>query len=173
MKALAHAAGLSVAGLYHYFGSKRDLALYPLSKEFCTSTAFPATAQHVVPAGRLASIEMWIEVAFDQRSEILLAADLARQLDDRAAIQRHTAIFQAHESWLIDAAGTAGLEAPHATAFARSLIAVLVGENATLIPTTSQELRLEVETLVHAYFPPKTARTQPRAQQHHARPYAT
>jgi len=64
MREAAHAACLSVGGLYHYFPTKRDLALHPLQPEALLRTChdFHAAHGHLADHDPAAYLDAYIEM---------------------------------------------------------------------------------------------------------------
>ena len=77
IKALAHACHLSPAGLYHYFGSKADLATYIVRQPHLEWRTV-----HVDPAvDPLVQLRGMIDLAIRELPDFLLALDMAEELE--------------------------------------------------------------------------------------------
>lgn len=75
LKELASASGLSIPGLYRYFPSKRDFALYPLSAANRPTDACFESA----PDDPYVHLQLWIDHAAWERRDFVLALRLATE----------------------------------------------------------------------------------------------
>jgi AcrR family transcriptional regulator len=90
MKALAHACGVSAPALYHYFSSKLDFALFPLSSPpggFCSTLLMRAADAHADP---LRGLQAAFEAGVAQLEYVILAIRLALEIgrDERDAFSK-------------------------------------------------------------------------------------
>lgn len=79
VKALAHACGLAPAGLYHYFGSKRELATYPLDHPRL-DWATTYVDERVDP---LVQLRQLVDLSIRELPTYLLALQLAEEIEGR------------------------------------------------------------------------------------------
>ena len=85
LKALAHACGLSIPGLYRYFPSKRAFALFPLPPLYPELHGEAPDLETGDPAALLAG---WVDAAVREMPGYTLAARLAFEAGLTAAEQR-------------------------------------------------------------------------------------
>jgi AcrR family transcriptional regulator len=151
LKALAHACGLSIPGLYRYFPSKRSFALYPLISFYPELHPPPPDVSTGDPVGHLA---FWIDQAVQEAPNYLLAASLVGQVglaDDEWA--RAAAALEAHIDILADTATRAApqLSPTAARSLAAGMINVTQAPALTGIAAGPQALRRQLRGLVRGY----------------------
>ena len=98
LKELAAACGLSIPGLYRYFPSKRDLALYPLSEANRPGNGCFISA----PDDPIVHLQLWLDHAAWERRDFLLALRFAGELGETGGLSdEHTATFAYHIALLV------------------------------------------------------------------------
>ena len=142
LKQLAAACGLSIPGLYRYFPSKRDLALFPLSganrpTDSCFAQAWDDPVVH---------LRVWLDHAAWERSEFLLALRLGLELlRERGGLSdEHTETFNFHIGLLADLLRGAAprLGQRRARQMAESLLAMSFGADAIGVEWTPAVARM-------------------------------
>ncbi len=126
IKALAHACGLSPASLYHYFGSKEEMATYILRRPQMDwdSTWVDPNADPLVQLAQL------VDLSLAELPNYLLAMRLADEIagiaPDRAG---HVRIYREGEAVFarLIAASAPGMSRPAATRVARVVLTTMVG----------------------------------------------
>lgn len=143
LKALARACGLSIPGLYRYFPSKRDFAVFPLS------AANRPEPNCFEPAGTdpLGHLRIWIEHGAVERADYLLALSLIEQMDDdeRPSRDELRGCFEFHETLLVGfmTGAVRGLPIEMARATAQGMLAVSLGHDVILVERSVAEMRGE------------------------------
>lgn len=146
IRALAHACHLSPAGLYHYFGSKEELATYALR-----SPRAGWDATFVQPAkDPLVQLREMLELAVGQLSVYMLSLRMLDEIGDPAGERIRQATFREGEQMIgrFVSAAAPGLERQAALELARLLIAVLVGSAVSGLDAEATALRSRAASLL-------------------------
>lgn len=154
IKALAHACGLSPASLYHYFGSKEEMATYILRRpqmDWDSTWVDPRTD----PLVQLAQL---VDLSLAELPNYLLAMRLADEIagtaPDRAGHVRSYREGEAVFARLI-AATAPGLSRPAATRVARDVLSTMVGSAVVgLDPEPDEVVRERVVAVLRAALVP-------------------
>lgn len=129
LKQVAAACGLSIPALYHYFPSKRDLALYPLSAANRPS----AECFRRASADPLVHLRLWLDHAAWERPDFLLALRHRPEVGDAGTLsQEHHETFSFHVGLVAGFLRTAapGLTEGRSRELSESLLAVSFGAQA-------------------------------------------
>ncbi len=125
IKAIAHACGLSPAGLYHYFASKEELATYIVRRprmDWDSIWVDPATD----PLGQLAQL---VDLSVSELPNYLLAMRLADEVAGTTAQASHARTFREGEAVFarLVAASAPAMSRAAATRVARDALSAMVG----------------------------------------------
>jgi AcrR family transcriptional regulator len=144
VKALAHACGLSPAGLYHYFGSKEELATYLLHRprlDWSSTWVDPV-------ADPLHQLRQLVDLSLAELPSFLLALRLADEIAGGTASDKmRIRMFREGESVFgrIVAAAGSGMTRPAAERAARDALSAMVGSVVIgLDPEPADEVRTRV-----------------------------
>jgi len=127
IKALAHACHLAPAGLYHYFGSKADLATYVVHQPHLDWRSV-----YVDPAiDPLRQLSGFLDLAIQELPDFLLALDMAKELRRAGIVRIRRAMFAEGEAVFgrYLAAVRPGLTPDAARELARLILSLLVGSH--------------------------------------------
>lgn len=159
LKVLARACDLSIPGLYRYFPSKRDFAVYPLSPE-----NRPGAACFGASSDALGHLRIWIEHGAVERPDFILAYSLVQQMDDHERPTRDELrdCFAFHEDLLATFMRRAAvdLSTPEATAAAQAMLAASFGRDVILVEPSVEEMRAEFIRLARAALIPAAVDTR-------------
>ena len=154
IKSLAHACGLRPASLYHYFGSKEELATYLLSRprmDWDSTWVDPLTD----PLGQLSQL---IDLSLSELPNYLLAFRLADEIAGRASDPgTHARSFREGEVVIARLASAAApsLARPEATQIARDALSAMVGSVVVgLDPEPDAAIRKRVIAVLRAGLVP-------------------
>jgi AcrR family transcriptional regulator len=125
IKALAHACALSPASLYHYFGSKEELATYLVRRprmDWDSIWVDPDTD----PLAQLARL---VDLSLAELPNYLLALRLADEIARTATDDAHAGTFREGEAVFarLVAASAPGMSRAEATGVARDALSTMVG----------------------------------------------
>jgi len=154
IKALAHACGLSPASLYHYFGSKEELATYLVRRprmDWDSIWVDPLTD----PLVQLAQL---LDLSLSELPNYLLALRLEDEIAGTApADGAHARNFREGEAIYarLIAAAAPGMTRAEATRIARDALSALVGSAVLgLDPDPDAAVRVRVVTVLRASLVP-------------------
>lgn len=154
IKALAHACDLSPAGLYHYFGSKREMATYLLHRpqmDWDSVWVDPGSD----PLTQLAQL---IDLSLAELPNYLLAMRLADEIAGTAPDGiAHVRMFREGEAVFarLVAASAPGMSRPVATRVARDALSAMVGSAVMgLDPEPDAAVRERVVAILRAALVP-------------------
>ena len=154
IKALAHACWLSPASLYHYFGSKEELATYILRRpqmDWDSTWVDPETD----PIVQLAQL---LDLSLTELPDYLLALRLADEIDGTARDPgSHARTFREGEAVFarLVAASAPGLSRADATRVARDALSAMVGSAMLgLDPEPEAAVRGRVTAILRAALVP-------------------
>jgi len=142
IKALAHAAHLSPAALYHYFPSKLALATYPLRRD----NRHEAAGHIGRPAAQeppLERISRHLDIFIHEAPTYLLAIDLAREAGVPFDGADRSRLFREGERALVPPmlAAAPALSESTALALADDILAILVAPAVTGLAGESDSIR--------------------------------
>jgi AcrR family transcriptional regulator len=160
LKELASACSLSIPGLYHYFPSKRALALFPLRSLY---PELHGPEPQVGNGDPLLHLSQWVEGAVAEMPNYLLALELAREVRLRPNEQRNAdANLAAHIAILADLIRRAALHLSERAAreLASTMVNVALGPAVTGLRPDPDALRRELRALLrgHGIHLPRAAR---------------
>jgi len=126
IKALAHACGLSPASLYHYFGSKEEMATYLVRRPRMDwdSTWVDPTTEPLIQLAQL------LDLSLSELPNYLLALRLADEIEGTAPeFGSHARTFREGEAVFarLVAASAPGMSRVAATRVARDALSAMVG----------------------------------------------
>lgn len=154
IKALAHACGLSPASLYHYFGSKAELATYVLRRpqmDWDSTWVDPETD----PIAQLAQL---LDLSLTELPDYLLALRLADEIAGAApGAGSHARTFREGEAVFarLVAASAPDLSRADATRVARDALSAMVGSTVLgLDPEPEAAIRGRVTAILRAALVP-------------------
>lgn len=154
IKALAHACHLSPAGLYHYFGSKADLATYIVRRPHLDWRTVHVDSS-VNPLVQLRGL---LDLAIRELPDFLLALDMAEELEVPGAARLRRGIFAEGETVFgrYIAAVRPGLTPEAAREVAGLVLALLVGshEIGDAVPATVAITRQRIIRILRAELVP-------------------
>ena len=160
IKALAHACGLSPASLYHYFGSKEEMATYLVRRprmDWDSTWVDPATD----PLVQLAQL---VDLSLSELPNYLLALRLADEIArTTSGDSAHGATFREGEAVFarLVAASAPEMSRDAATRFARDALSAMVGSAiVSLDPEPEAAVRERVMTVLRAALVPKHVEPQ-------------
>ena len=171
IKALAHACGLSPASLYHYFGSKQEMATYLLNRP-----QMDWDSVWVDPSSDpLAQLAQLIDLSLAELPNYLLAMRLADEIAGTAPNSTaHVRMYREGEAVFarLVAASAPGMSRPVATRVARDALSAMVGSAVMgLDPEPDEAVRERVVAILRAALVPTfvgsdqfDATTQPAEQ---------
>jgi len=154
IKALAHACRLSPAGLYHYFGSKEELATYILRRPRLDwdSTWVDPTSDPLVQLAQL------LDLSLSELPNFLLAMRLADEIAGRTSDgSGHARTFREGEAVFarLVAASAPSLSRTDATRVARDALSAMVGSAVVgLDPEPEAAVRERVVAVVRTALVP-------------------
>ena len=160
IKALAHACGLSPASLYHYFGSKQDLATYLVRRPRMDwdSTWVDPTADPLVHLGLL------IDLSLTELPNYLLALRLADEIAGTTEDDgRRARTFREGEAVFarLVAESAPGMSRADATRVARDALSAMVGSAMLgLDPDPEAAIRARVVAVLRAALVPTHVEAQ-------------
>jgi len=154
IKALAHACGLSPASLYHYFGSKEEMATYLVRRprmDWDSTWVDPTTDS-------LAQLAQLLDLSLAELPNYLLALRLADEIAETAPDPgSHTGTFREGEAVFarLVAASAPGMSRAAATRVARDALSALVGSAVVgLDPEPQAAVRERVVAVLRAALVP-------------------
>jgi AcrR family transcriptional regulator len=170
IKALAHACGLSPASLYHYFGSKEEMATYLVRRPRMDweSTWVDPTTDPLVQLAQL------VDLSLSELPIYLLAMRLADEIAGTADAGARSRIFREGEAVFarLVAASAPEMSRAAATRVARDALAAMVGSAVVgLDPEPETAVRARVVAVLRAALVPTYVEPQrfdaamPRAEQ--------
>lgn len=153
MREISRAAALSVGGLYHYFGSKRELLLYPILPETCQEQyrRFRARWGHLVehdPQGYLdAFLEFLARTSLQVRPAVraaleIGAGDFWEMMQETMRVEMEDLLDAIHR-----ARQEAGLESPDRAWMAHSIRRTVMGALMDA-EVTPEELEAQLRAVV-------------------------
>ena len=155
IKALAYACGLSPASLYHYFGSKEEMATYLLRRpkmDWDTTWVDPA----IDPVAQLARL---VDLSLSELPNYLLAMGLADEIAGNApGGARHVRTYREGEAVFarLVAASAAGMSRQEATRVARDALSAMVGSAVVALdPEPDAAVRERVVAVLRAALVPR------------------
>ena len=170
IKALAHACGLSPASLYHYFGSKEEMATYLVRRprmDWDSIWVDPTTD----PLVQLAQL---LDLSLAELPNYLLALRLADEIDSRTDAGAHARTFREGEAMYarLIAESAPTMSRAEATRLARDALSAMIGSAVIgLDPEPDVAVRLRVVTILRATLvpahvePPRFDAAMQRAEQ--------
>jgi AcrR family transcriptional regulator len=160
IKALAHACGLSPASLYHYFGSKEEMATYLVRRprmDWDGTWVDPTTD----PPAQLARL---IDLSLSELPNYLLALRLADEVSRTGADDgAHARTFREGEAVFarLVAASAPAMTRPEATRIARDALSAMVGSAVVgLDPEPDAAVRERVVGVLRAALVPEHVEAQ-------------
>jgi AcrR family transcriptional regulator len=154
IKALAHACHLSPAGLYHYFGSKSDLATYIVRRPHLDWRTVHVDST-VDPLVQLRGL---LDLAIRELPDFLLALDMAEELEVPGTARLRRGMFAEGETVFgrYIAAVRPGLTPEAAREVAGLVLALLVGshEIGDAVPATVATTRQRIIRVLRAELVP-------------------
>ena len=154
VRALASACDLSPAGLYHHFGSKAGMALFPIlvrvgSAQTCRKLLRAASPDPVV------RLRMLIDSGLDELPDFLLALRLAGECGRgaRTEVALRSIFRDATSNFVLVAREAApDLPAGRAAEFAQAAIAIFVGTSVPGFSRSGTALRGQLVGLAETYL---------------------
>lgn len=159
IRTLAHACDLSPAGLYHHFGSKLGLALFPI---FGRAGSLQRCREHLRSSSPdpLVRLRVVIDAGLEELPDFLLALRLAEESGYKPRAEGALrAIFHDAVATLATVAREAapGMSSARAMEFAQAAIAVFLGSAVPGFDRNTAALRSQLVGLAHAYLTPAGA----------------
>jgi len=154
MRSVARACGLSPAGLYHHFGSKLGLALFPI---FGRAASLQRCREHLRSSSSdaLVRLRLVIDSGLEELPDFLLALRLAEESGYKPrAEDALRAIFRDAVTTLATVAREAApaLSSERAMEFAQAAIAVFLGSAVPGFDHNTGALRVQLVGLAQAYL---------------------
>jgi len=151
LKALAEACGLSMAGLYRYFPSKRAFALFPLMAMYPELHGPPPDVSGGDPVVHLSA---WVEGATREMPNYILAMRMALEIglsaDERAKIDADLAAHASVVGSLVLRAQPR-LNRRVATEIAGTMMSIAVGPALTGLDPAPESMGRDLRALLHTY----------------------
>lgn len=159
IKALAHACGLSPASLYHYFGSKQEMATYLLSRP-----QMDWDSVWVDPGSDpLAQLVQLLDLSLAELPNYLLAMRLADEIAATAPNDAtHVRMYREGEAVFarLISASAPGMSREEATRVARDALSAMVGSAVMgLDPEPGEAVRERVVAILQAALVPMFVRS--------------
>ncbi len=157
MKAIGRCASLAPASLYHYFPTKRALALWPLGPDNDICDRIRSACDAIPAEQPLLRVRVLIDHWMDQMPDALLAVQLAGQagMDGMASQdskERSELGLRTMASVLADAVPGVGEE--RAYELGRVLMSMLMGSPIVSLDTSPVELRRHLISVLRLYVVP-------------------
>lgn len=153
MKALAHACDVSAPGLYRYFPSKLDFALFPLAGPptgYCATMMMTAAGAHSDP---LRAVRAALEVAVAHADLLALGVRLAieagRDEQDVISRERLDSLDASMSEVLLHCVPALG---PRARDLAHTLVSLVVAAGAAKGSPAPEELWRQGEQVLRSYL---------------------
>jgi AcrR family transcriptional regulator len=160
IKAIAHACGLSPASLYHYFGSKEEMATYLVRRprmDWDSTWVDPTTDP-------LVQLALLLDLSLSELPNYLLALSLADEIAGTASdVGSHTRTFREGETVFarMVAASAPAMSRAEATRVARDALSAMVGSAVLgLDPEPEAAVRERVVAVLRAALVPTHVEAQ-------------
>ncbi len=159
IRKLAHACDLSPAGVYHHFGSKLGLALFPILGR---AGSLQRCHEHLRSSSpdALVRLRILIDSGLDELPDFLLALQLAEESGYKPRAERALrAIFRDAVTTLATVAREAapGMSSTRAIEFAQAAIAIFLGSAVPGFDRDAAALRAQLVGLAQIYLVPAGA----------------